>query len=139
MGDLIPDVPAIQYLIVGYPAVNIEVDYEKHMVTTGAQMYLTSPAKEDLYNNAGLDPLKHYMFHYGEQMTDLLTGEKVLKLPEQNGISGCGIWFISGTKQNEVIEYDYSLVGILKGSKIYFLQGTKIGVLARDLIKIEEL
>lgn len=135
MGDLIPDVPSTQYLIVGYPAVNITV--MENTVTTGAQVYLTGPSKPEIYSNARLDETKHYMFEYGQNMTDLLTGNEVFTLPNREGISGCGIWFISGSQQNDIIEYDYSLVGILKGGSDYHLRGTKIGLLIRDLKKLE--
>ncbi len=135
LGDLIFDVPSTQYLIVGYPAANIKD--ENNIVHTGAQMYLTSPASKQIYDNRGLDEGRHYVFEYGQNMTDLITGERVDSGPNPRGISGCGIWFISISKIDETIIYDYSLVGIIKGGMTYFLMGTKIGVLIRDMQKLE--
>jgi len=137
MGDLVPDIPALQYLIVGYPAENIKI--QEKTIITGAQIYLTTPVEQTIYDNANLDATKHYMFEYGQKTTDLLTGAVVPKLPKPNGISGCGVWFVSMSQKKDKIEYDYTLVGIMKGGSVHHLRGTKIGVLVRDLQKLENL
>jgi hypothetical protein len=122
-----------QFTTVGFPKPTSGHDQEDSH-TNGS--YIISPmAPDTYYDNHIYTKEDNFIMSY-EQPQEIMTGIQD-KSKELYDMSGCGLWFISITKNHEIIEYDYHLIGIITELYIHkrhqFLIATKINLLTDQL------
>ncbi len=92
-------------------------------------------APDNYYDNNIYTKEDNFIISYA-QPQEIMTGIQD-KSKELYDMSGSGLWYISITKNNETIEYNYHLIGIIKELYIYkrhqFLIATKINLLTDQL------
>ena len=128
-------VEAIQYIVFGYPAINIKEDTDNNKIQTGSQAFLTSIVDNEVYQNMGLEKTNHFVMHFDKKGTAEDTNETV-NVSDPFGISGCGLWFITATDVNGKLEYSYELIGVVKGGNTYQIVATNIRILIDGLSKL---
>lgn len=122
-----------QYVTIGFPKPTIGQEQENNH-TNGS--YIISPMAPDIYyDNYIYKKEDNFIMSY-TQPQEIMTGIKD-KSKELLDMSGSGLWFISITKNNETIEYNYHLIGIITEIYIHkrnqFLIATKINLLTDQL------
>jgi hypothetical protein len=92
-------------------------------------------APDSYYDNHIYTKEDNFIMPY-TQPQEIITGIKD-KSKELYELSGSGLWYISITKNHEIIEYDYHLIGIIRELYIHkrhqFLIATKINLLTDQL------
>ncbi|WP_210519432.1 serine protease family protein [Hymenobacter terricola] len=131
---------ATQYCVFGYPEDSTkEIDGE---LQSQAEGFFVEPAKEKVYEYYKFDPKTCFILDFKGKGVDVRTGEdKKIKI-QPYGLSGCGLWLLLPTHQNEKWTVDYKLIGIMtefKKGKYYCLIGNKISLVLDALMKVEEL
>jgi hypothetical protein len=122
-----------QYTTVGFPKPISGQDQEDSH-TNGS--YIISPmAPDTYYDNHIYTKEDNFIMSY-TQPQEIMSGIKT-KSKELFDMTGSGLWYISITKNQETIEYDYHLIGIIRELYIHkrhqFLIATKINLLTDQL------
>lgn len=131
---------ANNYLVCGYPEINIEIDLEQRTVYTGMESYLLTLANEKVFDFYKLDRDKNYALQFGGKGIDLETGDPGIKINDPYGISGCGLWFLKPNITDNKMTVEYFLIGImmiLKKDKYHLLIGNRIELIIAALEKYE--
>lgn len=122
-----------QYASVGFPKPTNGQEQENTQ-TNGS--YIIGPmAPDTYYDNHIYTKEDNFIMSY-KQPQEIMTGIQD-KSKELYDMSGSGLWYISITKNHEIIEYDYHLTGIITEIYIHkrhqFLIATKINLLTDKL------
>jgi hypothetical protein len=122
-----------QYAVVGFPKPTSGQEQENTQ-TNGS--YIISPmAPDNYYDNHIYTKEDNFIMSYASAQ-EIMTGVKS-KSKELFDVSGSGLWYISITKNDETVEYDYHLIGIITELYLHkrhqFLIATKINLLIDQL------
>lgn len=129
-----------QYMVVGYPEVNIRADYEKHIIHAGSSIFLLTPSKDEVYDYYGFDKDKNFVLDFAGKGIDLETDTKSGKIDDPYGISGCGLWLLSEDPGAEPLALQYQLIGIMtefRKGKYHSLIGNKIDFVISALVTLD--
>lgn len=127
-----------QYLVVGYPEVNIHVDAEQRKIISGTSIFLLTMSTEKVYEYHKLDEERHYVLDFAGKGIDLETDEKSGKIADPYGMSGCGLWLLTEKPGTDQLELQYHLIGIMtmfRKMKYHCLVGNRIEILINALIE----
>lgn len=132
---------ANQYLVVGYPEVNIRADKEERKIYAGSSIFLLTMSNEEVYEYYKFDKHKDYILDFAGKGIDLQTDEKSGKIADPNGMSGCGLWLLTEKPDTDTFELQYHLIGIMtefRKGKYHCLIGNRIELVISALIDIEK-
>jgi hypothetical protein len=132
---------ANQYLVVGYPEVNIRADKEQRKIYTGSEIFLLTMSKKEVYDFYKFDKHRNYILDFAGKGIDLQTDEKSGKIADPNGISGCGLWLVTEKPDTEIFSLQYHLIGIMtdfRKGKYHCLIGNRIEIVISALLDIEK-
>jgi len=122
-----------QYATVGFPKPTS--GQEQEITQTNGSFILSPMAPNNYYDNHLYTKEDTFIISYSPPQ-EIMTGIKT-KSKELYDLSGSGLWYISITKNHEIIEYDYHLIGIITELYIHkrhqFLIATKINLLTDQL------
>jgi len=133
--NLLPDVT--QYCIIGYPEVNQK--RENGILETGAEAFYTVASKANVYEYYKLNPQHVYALTLQRKGISLESGDKVKVNTKVHGMSGCGLWLLIPSLEDEVYSVDYRLIGIMteyRQGKYFCLIGNKISLVISALREI---
>jgi len=104
---------AMNYCVLGFPAVNISKDYEPF--DTGASFYLTSPTNDNPYEYYKFKKRDYIILKMEGKGKDIKTNNLRKISNKFHGISGCGLWLLlySINPETGKTEIDYRLVGVM--------------------------
>lgn len=120
-----------KYMASGYPERNIRIDEATHSIITGSSHFLLTISEEKRYKFYRLDPKENFLLNFEGGGTDLESGERIRRLDDPYGISGCGLWHLHPFISEGKLLMDYSLVGIM-----YMVKRDKYQVLIANRIEI---
>lgn len=132
--------PYTQYIVAGYPEVNINVDVTQKKITTGCSIFLLTMAKEKVYQYYGLDASRHYILTFAGKGTDMETNERTAKIEDPHGMSGCGLWLLTEKPNTDAFQLQYHLIGIMtefRKDKYHCLIGNRIDLIMAALVQLE--
>jgi len=132
---------ANQYLVVGYPEVNIRAVKEEKTIYAGSSIFLLTMSKEEVYEFYKFDKNKDYILDFAGKGIDLQTDEKSGKIQDPYGMSGCGLWLLTEKPTVDTIQLQYHLIGIMtqfRKGKYHCLIGNRIEIVMSALIDIEK-
>jgi len=131
---------AANYAIFGYPASNVK-EVEENVVSTKASLFIVKPLEDKAYDYYKFEKHLFYILEFKGRGISLETGEKSNKLGKQNGLSGCGLWFMEVTKlDGQEYEVVFSLIGIMtdeRYGKYKSLIANKINVLISGIASMD--
>lgn len=129
-----------QYLVVGYPEVNIRADAAERKVYAGSSIFLLTMSLDKVYEYYKLDEDKHFVLDFAGKGLDLETDEKSGKIADPYGMSGCGLWLLTEKPNLDYLELQYNLIGIMtsfKKGKYHCLIGNRIEIVISALVQLE--
>lgn len=125
----------IQYLVLGFPGKSIRKEDDNAI--TEAVFHFLKGAKNNVYEKYSLMKEHHYVLNFAGKGRSLITKEKMNVDPEPYGLSGCGLWLITGRLIEDQVKCDYCLIGImteLRKGKYHALIGNRIEILMDEFI-----
>ena len=132
---------AANYAVFGYPEKNV-VKKKDGYIHTKASLYILKPLEEKVYKYYNFDYKLFYTMGFKGKGIDLQTGRKSRKLKKQNGLSGCGLWFMNVEKEEDGnFNVDFFLIGIMTDEpvgKYHCLIGNKIDVLLSAIANLDK-
>lgn len=127
-----------RYIVIGYPVKNIRT--EGKIVYAGSSTYLLQGSKDEAYEFHKLSKELHLVLNFAGKGIELTGNNKKKRDPEPYGISGCGLWLITAIPNNERVEFNYRLIGIMtqfRKVKYHVLVGNRVELLMEALIHLE--
>ena len=130
-----------QYCILGYPEKNIKYDKDGAL-RTGASSWYTKPLSIKAYKHYNCDPNLFYVLEMKGKGFDIQTGEIKKVNSHFYGTSGCGLWLLNYSQNENEISVDYKLIGIMtefRKGKYYCLIGNKIKIIMEAISRFETI
>lgn len=92
--------------------------------------------KNAVFEYLGLDPFANLAFALLGKSQELITGKTKFKLPELNGMSGSGIWWLFYNPNEKELKLSYKLIGIFsdyRNGKYHCAIGSKINIVLENI------
>ena len=122
-----------QYTAVGFPKPTS--GHRQENTQSNGSYIISQMAPDSNYDNHIYTKEDNFIMSYAHPK-EIMTGIKD-KSKELLDMSGSGLWYISISKNHEIIEYDYNLIGIITELYLHkrnqFLIATKINLLTDKL------
>lgn len=132
--------PTDNYLVFGYPEVNVRKNKER-FISTHPTGHLLNPSSEKVYNYHKIDKRLYYVLDFKGSGEDMITGKMIKGFFYQNGLSGGGLWNINRKPLTEnKQEVKVTLIGIMTDqltNKYSCLIGNKIDPIIHAISKYE--
>jgi len=89
------------YMAIGYPATQINPDYEAKTFSPSAMVYWNRLADEEIYKRKGLSTKSHILIEY-DRKRSMLSDDIEGTTPDPRGMSGCPVWCLGDLKAIDV-------------------------------------
>ena len=136
------DTKGDDYLVVGYPITRAKVRPDKNKILLRPFLFKTNLSTDtNLYIRTNTRPDANFLLNYQRKKIKDLIPNNIVKGPEPNGLSGCGVWKIVNPLAHEVESIMYHPMGIIIEyyKEHHILIGTRLRVITECLRKSFDL
>ena len=123
----IPNKDDFNYIILGYPEVKTKVDPLNKEIESQIFIFFTKISEFIFFEKYGCNKEDHIFIDFPKKLEKLNEENKIEKIYRPEGISGCGLWYLSQDTSTGLKKIDYSLIGIMIEYRIKYAR-VMIGV-----------
>jgi hypothetical protein len=101
------------YLIVGQPISKTSIDHVRGKIRREPLVFIGKSKNQKFYERMGYDKRIHTFLGYNRRRGRLLGVNEMSMAPDPQGISGCGLWYITSYFMEDISKVEYRLSGIM--------------------------
>lgn len=102
-----------EYLIVGHPITKTSIDHVRGKIKREPLVFIGKSKGQRFYERLGYDKRIHTFLGYNRRRGQYMGMNEMSMAPEPQGISGCGLWYITSYFMEDISKVDYRLSGIM--------------------------